>query len=156
MRLIIISFKDTDISDGLGKLLALPGKSFTEVLAPHISEDFIKRIEQVAEQYDVPVSIAPPVALSSLIQQDDVLAFSWDNTEAIHKAFLSVEDFGLECWDVSEGLASIETVPEEEDLEEVLVSSFMNLMDAMTDYITENIMAMMEHQIQHMMEEDDD
>ena len=155
MRLIIVSFKDVDISDGLTKLLNMPGKHFDEIISTRLSDDLTTVLEKVAEEFDLPVTVTPTTDLHTLVHTDDVLAFVWDNTEAIHKQYLSVEDFGLECWDISEGLAAIETAPEEDDLEEELVGAFMNFMDVMTDYITENVLAMIEHQISHLEEDDD-
>lgn len=158
MKLFIISFQDTDVSDGLRKLLAL-GQGFDEIRTYGTTgTTFMESVNTVAEEFDLPVSpITETLAhIHHFVAQDDSVAFVWDDTEQTHSVYLSLEDFGLTTWDISEGLAAVETMPEEDDLEEELVSAFMNLMDTMTDYITENVLAMVEHMMEHMSEDDDE
>lgn len=158
MRLLIISYQDVDVTKGLRDLLKMPNHTINEIVAPlSLGKAFSEGIVVVADEHDLALTEAPLVSVMlNDLRPDDILAFVWDDSELVHKAYLSTEDHGLSTWDISDGLAAIEAVAEEDDLEEEVVSAFLNLMDAMTDYITENVMTMIEHRLEHMAEDDDE
>lgn len=156
-RLLIVSFKDQDIADGLKKLLSASSLGIDEIVYPSVGDALAASVESIADHFDLvthKIDGAGDAALAD-IKQEDTLAFVWDDTSQIHKAFLSVEDYGCSSWDVSDGLASIETAPEEDDLEAELVSAFLGLMEVMSDYITENVLAMVEHTLYHIEHDED-
>lgn len=156
-RILVVSYKDQDIADGLRKLIASSSLAINEIVYPALGDAISSGIQTIADQFDLAITtVSGGADALADIKQDDTLAFVWDDTPQIYKAYLSVEDYGCPSWDVSDGLASIETAPEEEDTEEELVSAFLNLMEVMTDYITDNVLAMVEHTLYHVEHDEDE
>lgn len=149
----IVAFEDVDVSDGLRKLLTRTS-GVNGVVYPEGLPKLEESVNTVSNDFDiVPMKKAEPL---EGVEEGNILAFVWDDSDEVNKAYLSVEDYGLATWDISDGLSAIEAMPDQDDLEAIVVSSFLDMLDAMVDYISENVMTMIEHQLEHMAEDGDD
>jgi hypothetical protein len=165
-RIIVISFKDVDVSDGLDKLV----KKYPEatVCFPVTGDDlFFQSVVQVCQDnnskihcfipemgddvnvipmndHKVTVSQNPVKELLRHVNSDDVLALVWDDSIECHMALHSVEDYGLEAWDITEGLDPIEVDYTENDVHSEMFVDMMDsvqvVVEKMTLYITASIL----------------
>ena len=166
-RLIVVSFKDVDVSIGLDQLIRKYPDS--KVAFPMIEENdtFYQIVVQVCKNNNIPMHFFIPevgddvqvhpingneVTISSNpikellrnVHPDDILALVWDDSIECHMALHSVEDYGLEAWDITEGLDPIEVDYSDGDIKSEMFTDMMDSMqdfvEKMTLYVTANIL----------------
>jgi len=83
---------------------------------------------------------------------DDVLAIAWDDSPEAHTALHSVEDYGIETWNIIDGLDVIEvdSAPEDMDEDEILDAiedTFMGLVELLAGYITSKVVTLLTEEV---------
>ena len=162
-RIVVISFNDNDVTTGLQALLIKhPDSSLMIPVTDdrnfvisavnaaksakakyHLffsdTDDFVDKL--VLESEDITVCSNPIREILREITPDDVLAISWDDSVEAHMALHSVEDYGIETWDVSDGLSAIELDQETtDDLFEEMQEALSNFIEVFGAYITAGIL----------------
>jgi len=165
-RIIVISFKDVDVTKGLDQLVKKNPEAM--VCFPVTGDElFFQSVVQVCQDNtskvhffipdvgndvevsaindnQVTISSNPIKELLRHVTSEDILALVWDDSIECHMALHSVEDYGLETWDITDGLDPIEVDYSENDVNSEM---FMDMMDSvqevvekMTLYITASIL----------------
>ena len=91
----------------------------------------------------------------------DVLGIVWDDSDEVHTVLHSLEDYGLDTWDITNGLDLIEIDYEDddfntEDLHVVMVNSLALFAESITAYVTSAVMDILTETIRERLEEDRD
>jgi len=91
----------------------------------------------------------------------DVLGIVWDDSDEVHAVLHSLEDYGLDTWDITDGLDLIEIDYEDddfrtEDLHVVMVNSLALFAESLTAYVTSCVMDVLTDTIRERLEEDRD
>ena len=74
----------------------------------------------------------------------DILAIAWDDSIEAHMALHSVEDYGIDIWDITDGLEPIEMDHgSSDDLYEEMQEALTNFVDVFTAYLTAGILETM-------------
>lgn len=154
MKIIVLSFKDIDVSKGLDELVKkYPNAT---VCFPVMGDDlFFNSVIQVCQNNksafhcyipdissevtvhpfnnnQVTVSDDPIKDILRNVNSEDILAIAWDDGIECHVALHSVEDYGMETWDISDGLDPIEIDYEHS---EVTGELFDDMMDTMQTFV---------------------
>lgn len=91
----------------------------------------------------ITVCINPIKELLNLITPDDILAMAWDDSDEAHMTLHSLEDFGLEMWNVKGTLNPIEmdyTEDTTEELHEAMQESLASFIDVFSAYIASSVL----------------
>ena len=166
MNILVVSFKDVDVSIGLDQLVKKYPNA--KVCFPVTGDDrFFQSVVQVCQDNNstvhcflpemgedvqvfpmdknqVTVASDPIKEMLKNVTSEDVLALVWDDSIECHLALHSVEDYGLESWDITEGLDPIEIDYAEDDIQSEMFTDMMDSMqdfvEKMTLYVTANIL----------------
>jgi hypothetical protein len=91
----------------------------------------------------------------------DVLGLVWDDSNDVHAVLHSLEDYGLDTWDITDGLDEIEIDYEDEDdfrtdeLHAVMVNSLALFAESLTAYVTSSVMDILTDTIRERLAEED-
>jgi len=146
-QIAVVSYQDdVDVSLGLAELIAKYPKAkvlfpmqrvstFTKSALPVIlnnaqqfhlyMSDECEGLDATVHSDNITFCSNPNKEVMRQVRPYDVLALVWDDSTDAHIALHTLEDFGLESWDISQGLDIIEIDHAEETAEE--------LMDAVQD-----------------------
>lgn len=93
------------------------------------------------------------------IQADDVLALVWDDSLENHAVLHSVEDYGLEIWDISHGLDPIEMDYDDsentDDLYETMVTTLTLFAETLAAYVVSSVLDVLTETVMRRLEEGD-
>jgi hypothetical protein len=180
-QLAVISFDtDADVYDGLSRLLVkhpdvtvlLPIVEYGIFAKSAVKAAFgsgnrilfflsetaaIEEIAVVAE--DITNCIDPNREIMRHIKPEDVLGIVWDESTEVHIALHALEDYGLETWNIADGLDVIEIDYSEdtpEDLQEEMMDSLRVFVENMTEYITLSVLDVLTETIAARLQEDED
>jgi hypothetical protein len=180
-QLAILSFdSDADVYEGLSKLLVkhpgvtvlLPIIEYGAFAKSAIKAVFesghelhfflaesasIEDIAVVAE--DITNCVDPNREIIRHIQTEDVLGIVWDESTEAHVALHALEDYGLETWNIFEGLDVIEVDYSEdkiEDIQEAMMDSLRVFVENMTEYITMSVLEVLTETIAERIREDEE
>ena len=180
-QLAVLSFDaDADVYEGLSKLLVkhpgvtvlLPRIEYGEFAKSAIKAVFesghklhfflaesasIEDIAVVAE--DITNCVDPNREIIRHIQTEDVLGIVWDESTEAHVALHALEDYGLETWNIFEGLDVIEidySEDEVEDIQEAMMDSLRVFVENMTEYITMSVLEVLTETIAERIREDEE
>ncbi len=131
MRLIIIGTDDDlEVTMGLRMLLDQK-KDITEVVIPvaHPNETHDQVIVTAAERGLTVKQEGTVEDLLDSLQETDVIAMAWDDSESSFEIILELEGGKNEVWDITDGLAIIDM--HTDDLEEHLVHVLEEFTDAL-------------------------
>ena len=161
-KIIVISYIDTDVSVALEELVhRLPDH---ELIIP-VTEDevFVCSAVGVARKLNRPYDLffsessnllnevstgtenttlcsAPLKEVLRYITSNDTLAIAWDDSVEAHMALHSVEDFGVEAWNIEGLLERIEVASgEPEDLYEEMQDAFSTFIEVFAAYIAAEV-----------------
>jgi len=122
-RLLIVGgADDMDVTVGLRQLLEK--KTISEIVLP-LSEvtETTDQIVLTATEKNIPVRNGEELEdLMEVFVAEDILAVAWDESDECFEAIEWAHDKGLDIWDISNGLNTVDTQTEalEEHLHEVL------------------------------------
>jgi hypothetical protein len=176
MQIIIIGFKDEDVSKGVSLLLDkypvgdvvvplhgadLPLESIVEACLKH-KRPIHFYLPDVGEDYsgldgnEVTHASNPLKEVLRSVNPDDVLAIAWDDSIEAHMVLHSVEDYGLDVWNVRNGLEPIQIDHSDtDDLYAEMQDALSNFIEIFSLYLTESIMENMNKTIDSLMMEHD-
>ncbi|NBT46513.1 MAG: hypothetical protein EBT07_01665 [Actinobacteria bacterium] len=166
MRISVVSYKDADVFEGLDALLeGHPGatvilpitgyntfvktalKAIRERKAKYViyltelTEDLEEVVNGASETH---MSISPNKDILRQVLHEEVFAIAWDSSEECAEALRSVEDFGLETWNISEGLSPVDLEVEEEEELEIMQEAVGEFVGVLIEHVTANVLAMLE------------
>jgi hypothetical protein len=98
-------------------------------------------LEDDADQ--ITICTNPIKELLNLITSDDILAMAWDDSEEAHLTLHSLEDFGLEMWNIKGTLNPIEmdfTEDTTEELFDAMQESLVGFIDIFAAYIASTVL----------------
>lgn len=164
-RIILLTFDPaSDVFYGLSELLEKHEE--VEVLIPVITrgvftETAISAVQEGGFPYkiyldaettmdgldedpnNIIVCTNPIKELLNLITPDDILAIAWDDSDEAHTVLHSLEDFGLEIWNIKDMLNPIEMDYSEdstEDLLEAVHESLAGFVEVFAAYVTATVL----------------
>jgi hypothetical protein len=153
-KIIVISMQDVDVSKGLKQLLDKYPKA--KVWFPVTGDEiFFESVIQSCQDKNasfhcfipdvgdnvqvqsfndnqVTVCSDPIKEILRQVSHDDVLAIVWDDGIECHMVLHSVEDYGLETWDITDGIDPIEIDYSDSGAASEL---FSDMMDTMQDFV---------------------
>ena len=91
----------------------------------------------------ITVCVNPIKELLNLITPDDILAMAWDDSDEAHMTLHSLEDFGLEMWNIKGTLNPIEmdyTEDTTEELFEAVQESLTSFVEVFSAYIASTVL----------------
>lgn len=162
-RIMVFGFDDTDVYDGLKLLLEKhPGTSvFIPVMDNFkFAESAVRAVKDSKCKYqiyfsdagdevdrlildadDITVCVNPIKEILREITSEDVVAMVWDDSVESHLVLHSVEDYGVETWDISDGLDPIEIERgDSEDLFEEMQEKMQDFIEVFAAYVTAGVL----------------
>ena len=160
-RIIVISYNNIDISEGLAELLLEHPN--TPLLIPVTeNQTFVKSAVLTAMANDCPFQLYfsqadefmdslmvkaedltvcdnPIKEILREVTPEDVFAISWDDTVESHMALHAVEDFGVETWDITDGLDPINMTNDTDDLYSEMQEALTNFVEVFSAYIAAGV-----------------
>lgn len=91
----------------------------------------------------ITVCVNPIKELLNLITPDDILAMAWDDSDEAHMTLHSLEDFGLEMWNIKGTLNPIEmdyTEDTTEELFEAVQENLTSFVEVFSAYIASTVL----------------
>jgi hypothetical protein len=180
-KIAVITFDpEANVWDGLSKLIDLD--SDVEVLIPVTShgkfvDSALLAIREAAVPFRIYLSVEetigslheigaelvticedPIKAILNQITPDDILAMVWDDSTRAHLTLHSLEDFGIDAWDISNGLDVIEVDYEEEsteDLFEMMQNSMSVFVEDLANYMISSVLDVITESVMERIQEDD-
>ena len=104
-------------------------------------ETTVDGLEEDSDQ--IIICINPIKELLNLITPDDILAMAWDDSDEAHMTLHSLEDFGLEMWNIKGTLNPIEmdyTEDTTEELFDAMQESLVGFIDVFAAYIASSVL----------------
>jgi len=104
-------------------------------------ETTIDGLEDDSEQ--ITICSNPIKELLNLITPDDILAMAWDDSDEAHMIIHSLEDFGLEMWNIKGTLNAIEmdyTEDTTEELFDAMQESLTSFIEVFSAYIASSVL----------------
>jgi hypothetical protein len=104
-------------------------------------ETTIDGLEDDSEQ--ITICSNPIKELLNLITPDDILAIAWDDSDEAHMIIHSLEDFGLEMWNIKGTLNPIEmdyTEDTTEELFDAMQESLTSFIEVFSAYIASSVL----------------
>ena len=106
------------------------------------------------EAMDIVVCGNPVREILREVTPDDILALVWDDSVEAHMTLHSVEDYGLEAWDISDGLDPIEVDhSDSDDLYSEMQEKLHDFIEVFAAYMTASIMDSMAKTIDSLIAE---
>lgn len=104
-------------------------------------ETTVDGLEEDSDQ--IIICVNPIKELLNLITPDDILAMAWDDSDEAHMTLHSLEDFGLEMWNIKGTLNPIEmdyTEDTTEELFDAMQESLVGFIDVFAAYIASSVL----------------
>jgi hypothetical protein len=179
-RIVVLSFKDGDVEDGLRRLITLnpdavvilPILGFTK-----FNETAMKAIKATKAKYhlfftdstegidklilnahDITMCSSPLREIMREITSEDVLAMVWDDSIEAHMALHAVEDFAIETWNIEEGLDVIEVDYDEDDSDALyshMQEKLSEFIEAFSEYIMNGVLDVITKAVQERIQEEE-
>ena len=180
MNIAVISFDDVCVDEGVTQLLEKYGKEvnvfipvtgnenhFAESVMGICKEHGVKTICFIANASDIDhilvgaddivITDNPVKEMIRQITINDVLGIVWDNSPMAHFVLSAVEDFGIETWDITEGLDQIEIDYSDEPVEiirERMIESMNVFVEHMADYVMTSVLDVLSEEVAKRILED--
>lgn len=179
-RIAVISFEDNaDVTEGLELLL----EKYDEVhvmLAVSGNNNFVRTALKAMLSYDITFTLYvsetegiehipheniticsnPIKEVMRQIEPHDVLAMVWDDSLESHAVLHSLEDYGLEMWDITDGLDVIEIDydddRETEELYDIMTTTLNLFAESLAAYVTSAVLDVLTDTIRDRLAEEDD
>ena len=94
---------------------------------------------------------------TTLVTEDGkTLGIVWDDSPQAHFILHAIEDFGIEVWDITEGLDQIEVefTESQEDVYKAMMDSMAIFVEHMADYIMTSVLDVLAETVAKRIEED--
>jgi hypothetical protein len=181
MNIAVISFQDVCADDGMLELINKYGKDKElRVLLPVTGSEnhFAESIMEVCRDHsvkvtcfivnamdidhillnadDIVITDNPVKEIVRQITTEDTLGIVWDDSPQAHFILHAIEDFGIEVWDITEGLDQIEVefTESQEDVYKAMMDSMAIFVEHMADYIMTSVLDVLAETVAKRIEED--
>jgi hypothetical protein len=92
------------------------------------------------------------------IEPNDLLAIVWDDSLEAHAVLHSLEDFGIEAWDITDGLDVLETDYDDEETSDELYAAMVTTLnlfaESLAAYVTSTVLDVLTVTIRERLEEE--
>jgi hypothetical protein len=180
MNIAVVSFEDVCVDEGVTALLNKYGKE-VNVFIPvtgnenHFAESVISTCKEhgvkttcfinnatdldhiLVDADDIVITDNPVKEMIRQITVNDVLGIVWDNSPMSHFLLSAVEDFGIETWDITDGLDKIEIDYTDEPVEiirERMIESMNIFVEHMADYVMTSVLEVLSDEVAKRILED--
>jgi hypothetical protein len=179
VQIAVVSFKENvDVYDGLSELIDKHPNA--KILLPVLSNNkFVKsalkailekdssfqlffseegEVEEVVKAEDITFCVDPNREIMRQVSPNDVLALVWDDSTAAHVALHALEDFGLETWNIADGLDVIEVDYSDDttdDLREEMHDHLHAFIESLANYVTSSVLDVLTDEIANRIKEDE-
>jgi hypothetical protein len=181
MNIAVISFQDVCVDEGMLKLINKYGKDKElRVLLPVTGSEnhFAESVMDVCRDHsikvtcfivnaididhillnadDIVITDNPVKEIVRQITVEDALGIVWDDSPQAHFILHAIEDFGIEVWDITEGLDQIEVefTESQEDVYKAMMDSMAIFVEHMADYIMTSVLDVLAETVAKRIEED--
>jgi hypothetical protein len=179
-RVAVISFDDNaDVTEGL-ELLFEKYDDVHVMLAVAGNNHFVKSALKAMLSYDVSFTLYvsetegiehipheniticsnPIKEVMRQVEPHDILAMVWDDSLEAHAVLHSLEDYGLEMWDITDGLDVIEIDydddRETEELYDIMTTTLNLFAESLAAYVTSTVLDVLTDTIRERLAEEDD
>jgi len=181
MNIAVISFQDVCVDEGMLELINKYGKDKElRVLLPVTGSEnhFAESVMDVCRDHsvkvtcfivnamdidhillnadDIVITDNPVKEIVRQITTEDTLGIVWDDSPQAHFILHSIEDFGIEVWDITEGLDQIEVefTESQEDVYKAMMDSMAIFVEHMADYIMTSVLDVLAETVAKRIEED--
>lgn len=181
MNIAVISFQDLCVDEGMLELINKYGKDKElRVLLPVTGSEnhFAESIMEVCRDHsvkvtcfivnamdidhillnadDIVITDNPVKEIVRQITTEDTLGIVWDDSPQAHFILHAIEDFGIEVWDITEGLDQIEVefTESQEDVYKAMMDSMAIFVEHMADYIMTSVLDVLAETVAKRIEED--
>jgi hypothetical protein len=159
-RLLVVGTSDdVDVTHGFRLLLAK--KTISEVILPSAEpNETHDQVLITASEKGIPVRTGDDlmVALASL-DETDLVAVAWDDSDEAHMTIHALEDFGLEMWNIKGTLNPIEmdyTEDTTEELHDAMQESLASFIEVFSAYIASSVLDTLMDTITERLEQESD
>jgi hypothetical protein len=161
-RIIVLSFKDGDVYEGLRRLIALNENAVVVLPVmglPTFTATAMKAIEETKAKYhlfftdnsedidklilgahDMTICANPIREVLREVTSEDVLAIVWDDSIEAHMALHAVEDYAIETWSIEDGLDFIEIDDDDENESDLLYQEMQEKLSEFIESFSEYVM----------------
>jgi hypothetical protein len=181
MNIAVISFQDVCVDEGMLELINKYGKDKgLQVLLPVTGSEnhFAESVMDVCKEHsvkvtcfivnamdidhillnadDIVITDNPVKEIVRQITTEDTLGIVWDDSPQAHFILHAIEDFGIEVWDITEGLDQIEVefTESQEDVYKAMMDSMAIFVEHMADYIMTSVLDVLAETVAKRIEED--
>jgi hypothetical protein len=181
MNVAVISFQDVCADEGMLELINKYGKDKElRVLLPVTGSEnhFAESVMEVCRDHsvkvtcfivnamdidhillnadDIVITDNPVKEIVRQITTEDTLGIVWDDSPQAHFILHAIEDFGIEVWDITEGLDQIEVefTESQEDVYKAMMDSMAIFVEHMADYIMTSVLDVLAETVAKRIEED--
>ena len=181
MNIAVISFQDVCADEGMLELINKYGKDKElRVLLPVTGSEnhFAESVMDVCRDHsvkvtcfivnaididhillnadDIVITDNPVKEIVRQITTEDTLGIVWDDSPQAHFILHAIEDFGIEVWDITEGLDQIEVefTESQEDVYKAMMDSMAIFVEHMADYIMTSVLDVLAETVAKRIEED--
>jgi hypothetical protein len=181
MNIAVISFQDVCVDEGMLELINKYGKDKElRVLLPVTGSEnhFAESVMEVCRDHsvkvtcfivnamdidhillnadDIVITDNPVKEIVRQITTEDTLGIVWDDSPQAHFILHAIEDFGIEVWDITEGLDQIEVefTESQEDVYKAMMDSMAIFVEHMADYIMTSVLDVLAETVAKRIEED--
>jgi hypothetical protein len=181
MNISVISFQDVCVDEGMLELINKYGKDKElRVLLPVTGSEnhFAESVMDVCRDHsvkvtcfivnamdidhillnadDIVITDNPVKEIVRQITTEDALGIVWDDSPQAHFILNAIEDFGIEVWDITEGLDQIEIefTESQEDVYKAMMDSMAIFVEHMADYIMTSVLDVLAETVAKRIEED--
>jgi len=181
MNIAVISFQDVCVDEGMLALVNKYGKEKElRVLLPVTGSEnhFAESVMDVCRDHsikvtcfivnamdidhillnadDIVITDNPVKEIVRQITVEDALGIVWDDSPQAHFILHAIEDFGIEVWDITEGLDQIEVefTESQEDVYKAMMDSMAIFVEHMADYIMTSVLDVLAETVAKRIEED--
>ena len=181
MNVAVISFQDVCADEGMLELINKYGKDKElRVLLPVTGSEnhFAESVMDVCRDHsvkvtcfivnamdidhillnadDIVITDNPVKEIVRQITTEDTLGIVWDDSPQAHFILHAIEDFGIEVWDITEGLDQIEVefTESQEDVYKAMMDSMAIFVEHMADYIMTSVLDVLAETVAKRIEED--
>ena len=181
MNIAVISFQDVCADEGMLELINKYGKDKElRVLLPVTGSEnhFAESVMEVCRDHsvkvtcfivnamdidhillnadDIVITDNPVKEIVRQITTEDTLGIVWDDSPQAHFILHAIEDFGIEVWDITEGLDQIEVefTESQEDVYKAMMDSMAIFVEHMADYIMTSVLDVLAETVAKRIEED--
>ena len=181
MNIAVISFEDVCVDEGVTQLLEKYGKGVNVFIPVTGNENhFAESVMGICKEHgvrttcfivnasdidhilvgadDIVITDNPVKEMIRQITLNDVLGIVWDNSPMAHFVLSAVEDFGIETWDITEGLDQIEIDYSDEPVEiirERMVESMNVFVEHLADYVMTSVLDILSEEVAKRIMEDE-